>query len=102
MVKTHFSNCLPHSPTHILSHLDLVQYSASSHVSKVKKKQKKTSESNRPRYITCLRGRVGGGLFSTSDIPCPVKVKSVSYMYIFVPNYLMYVGIHYNIHVPMR
>lgn len=43
-----------------------------------------------------------GVLFSTSDIPCPVKVKSVSYMYIFVPNYLMYVGIHYNIHVPMR
>lgn len=99
------THSLAHSPTHIPSHLCSTSYSANSHVSKVKKKKnKKTSESNRPRYITCLRGRVGGGLFSTSDIPCPVtsQSKSVSYMYIFVPNYLMYVGIHYNIHVPMR
>lgn len=34
--------------------------------------------------------------------PVSSQSKSVSYMYIYVPNYLMYVGIHYNIHVPMK
>lgn len=76
VVITHFSNCVPHSlthslphsitpPTHIPSHL--VQYSANSHVSKVKKKTKKNLII-KPAEVhdlhACLRGRVGGGLSS--------------------------------------
>lgn len=48
------------------------------------KKQKKTSESNRPRYMTCLptlRGRVGGGSLLHLQHPVSSQSKSVSYMY---------------------
>lgn len=51
-----------------------------------------------------LRGRVGGGSLLHLRHPVSSQSKSVSlvHVYIFVPNYLMYVGIHYNIHVPMK
>lgn len=69
---------------------------------KSKKQNKKTSESNRPRYMTYmpayltryLLGWVGVSLLHLRH-PVSSQSKSVSLVHVpIVPNYLMYVGIH--------
>lgn len=116
VVKTHFSNCVPHSLTHSLHNpthpypvtLCAVPPTVQIHMfPKSKTKNKKTSESNRPRYMTCLPayevGWVGVSLLHLRH-PVSSQSKSVSYMYtsMYLTISCTYVGIHYNIHVPMR